>query len=258
MGNYPDAIEGYWKSARIYEELSVADPSNPDHHRNEVLTYKYLATLLELTGDVQGSLDLSRKAVAADQRLVDLDPLNAGAKLDLSFSYSMLAKSLMATGDLSGAVDHARKGVEISLAAYEADPKNAFARSAVGKAYRSLGEIARHRGDLGVALENDRKAVETYQALAASDPENGWTRSSEAGSYSQLGEVYMDMASKARSQGEQADDWRTARSWLKQSYDAWTNLKQRGPLTGLYQKEPERVAGEMARCDAALSALDRR
>jgi serine/threonine protein kinase len=257
-GNYPEAIDSYWKAARIYQELEAVDPSNPSHRRNEVLTYKYLGTLLELTGDKQGALELYRKAVVTDQGLVALEPNNASAKLDLSFSYGALGKSLMGTGDLGGAVEAAQKALELSLAVSQADPKNAFAGSAVGKAYQSLGAIAFKKGDPSAGLDSDRKAAETYQALAASDPENGSVRTSEASSYSQLGEAYMEMASKARSQAEQGEDWRAARLWLKRSADGWKELERRGPLMVAYQKEPERVAGEIARCDAALSGPARK
>jgi serine/threonine protein kinase len=257
-GNYSEAIESYWKAAGMYQELAAAEPSNPIHRRNQVLTYKYLGTLLEMTGDTEGALDLSRKAVATDQALVDLAPNDASAKLDLSFSYGVLRKSLMKAGDLNGALQSARKALELSQAVFEADPKNAFARGAVGKAYRGLGEIARHRGDLTSAIDSDRKAVEAYEALVASDPENGQDRSSEATSYSQLGEDYMELASRSKSSAEQTDAWREARSWLKRSAEAWAEVGRRGALDGMYQKEPERIAGEIARCDAAISGMARK
>ncbi|HKF55557.1 MAG TPA: serine/threonine-protein kinase [Blastocatellia bacterium] len=255
IGNYPEAIDTYWKAARIYQELATAEPSNPNHKRNQVLTYKYLGSLLELTGDVQGALDLSRKAVATDQALVDVEPNDASAKLDLSFSYGVLAKALTRTGDLDGALESARKALELALAVSEADPKNAFAKGALGKAYRGLGEAARRRGDVASAVDSDRKAVDTFEALLASDPKNGQDRTSAAGSYSQLGEVYMDIASKSKSPAERSEAWRTARSWLERGSEAWAEAGRRGPLPRAYQEEPQRLVGEIAQCDAALSAL---
>jgi len=159
---------------------------------------------------------------------------------------------------LNGALESAQKSLELSLAVSQADPKNAFARNAVGKAYRNLGEILAKRGDLVSAIDNYRKAAEIYEALAASDPENKEVRSAAASSYGQLGEAYMEMASKAKASAEQADHWRTARSLLRRAADGWAELQRLGALVKAYQGQPQRVADDISKCDAALSAIGRK
>src|SRR5262249_35847643 len=218
----------------------------------------YLGSLLEITGDVQGALDLAHKAVATDQALVDMDPNDASAKLDLSFSYGVLSKALIRTGDLDGALESAQKALDLSLSVSKADPKNAFAGSAVGKAYRGLGEVARVRGDLTSAIDSGLKAVQTFEPLVATDPANGGNRFGQAGSCAQLGEAYMDLAVKSTTPAEQAEAWRTARSWLKRSSEAWAEAGRRGSLPRAFENQPQRLAGEIAQCDAALLALARK
>lgn len=48
-----------------------------------------------------------------------------------------------------------------------------------------------------------------------------------------------------------------ARSWFQRSSDLWTRVRARGRLMKRDEEQPQRVAGEIARCDTALAALEK-
>jgi len=49
--------------------------------------------------------------------------------------------------------------------------------------------------------------------------------------------------------------WREARSCLQENVELWTELRQRGMLTGVPASLPEEVARKIARCDRELTKL---
>jgi tRNA G46 methylase TrmB len=80
------------------------------------------------------------------------------------------------------------------------------------------------------------------------DKENVQARRDLASSYLRLGEASLKKAGQSR----QATDWQQARQWLQRSLDEWQSLKQRGALSKKDDGEGDKIAREIAKCDAAL------
>jgi non-specific serine/threonine protein kinase/serine/threonine-protein kinase len=248
-----EKISNFRKAASLYEELSVTEPQ---HLRNLALSYKYLSTHLNKSGDLAGSLEVSRKALAIDERRAESDPSNTEAKLDLSFSLSQLGHTLLATGDASGGLASLREALKLRLAVAQADPKNAHARFSVAVLYQDIGDVLLERGDPTAALEEYLRAEEAFEEVARNDPVNSEFKSRAAKSYSKVGAAYALIASSEESPASQRmARWRTARSWFQRSADNWAQLGGRDHLTELYQDEPGKVAQQIARCDAELANL---
>ena len=248
-----EKIGNFRKAASIYEELSLTEPQ---HLRNVALSYKYLSTHLNKSGDLAGSLEAARKAVAIDERRAESDPTNTEAKLDLSFSQSQLGHTLLNTGDTSGGLASLREALKLRLAVAQADAKNAHARFSSAVIYQDIGDVLRKRGEPTAALEEYLRAEETFEEVARNDPANSEIRSRAALSYSKVGAAYVLLASSEKSPASQRmARWRTARSWFQRSADSWTELGGRDHLTKPYQSEPEKVAQQIARCDAELAKL---
>jgi hypothetical protein len=49
---------------------------------------------------------------------------------------------------------------------------------------------------------------------------------------------------------------REARSWYQRSLDTWLHLKGKAPLARWDATQPEKIAGEIAKCDAVLAELN--
>jgi hypothetical protein len=75
---------------------------------------------------------------------------------------------------------------------------------------------------------------------------------------SKVGADYAALASSEKTPlSQRIANWRSARSWFQRSSDLWASVQARGRLMKRDEKEPERVAGEIARCDTALAALEK-
>jgi hypothetical protein len=72
-----------------------------------------------------------------------------------------------------------------------------------------------------------------------------------ARSYSNLGNVYAVLASKSPG-NQRIENWREARSNYQKSLDILSDMRNRGTLPASESGEPEKIAAEIARCDAAL------
>ena len=69
-----------------------------------------------------------------------------------------------------------------------------------------------------------------------------------ASSYLRLGETWLRKAE----QSKQPSDWQQARQWFQRSRDEWQELKQRGALPKKDESELDKIAREIAKCEAAL------
>jgi len=253
-GSPAEKISNFRKAAAIYEELSLTEPQ---HLRNAALSYKGLSADLKRSGDLAGALEFARKALAIDERRAESDPNDTRAKLDLSFSHSQLGFVLLATGDASGGLASFREALQLRLAIAQADPKNFRVRYAIAVLYRDIADALFERGDATAALEEYLKSAEAFETVARNDAANLEMGSRAASTYSKVGTTYALLASTEKSPpGQRVARWQTARSWFQRSADSWAQLGRHEHLANEDQDEPEKVAQQIARCDAELAKLD--
>jgi len=149
-----------------------------------------------------------------------------------------------------------QEALQLRLAIAQADPKNAHARFSLAVIYPDIGDVLLERGDRPAALEEYLRAEEAFEEIARNDPANSEIRSRAAKSFSTVGAAYAQLASSEKSPAsQQIARWRTARSWLQRSADSWAELGGRDHLNKPYKDEPEKVAQQIAQCDAELAKL---
>jgi hypothetical protein len=74
---------------------------------------------------------------------------------------------------------------------------------------------------------------------------------------SALAETYSRLAVKPGiPQTSKIASWREARSWYQKSLDTWLLLKQKTPLGKFDAAQPDKIAIEIAKCDATLANLN--
>jgi hypothetical protein len=122
----------------------------------------------------------------------------------------------------------------------------------------SIGQALTAEGKPALGLQPARKAVQIFETLAAADradtffknPDLAYARAALAETYSRLAvQPGLPETSKIAI-------WREARSWYQKSLDTWLLLKEKAPLAQLDAAQPDKIAGEIAHCDAALAKLD--
>jgi hypothetical protein len=74
-----------------------------------------------------------------------------------------------------------------------------------------------------------------------------------------LAEVYSRLAEQSRGpDASKIKNWRDARAWYQKSLDTWLLLQQKAPLGKFDAAQPDKIASEIAKCDASLAKLNAR
>jgi hypothetical protein len=128
----------------------------------------------------------------------------------------------------------------------------------LGQCYMSIGRALAADGKEAEGIQSAGKAVHLLETLAAADHADTNFKSTEvAYARSALAETYSRLAVKPGiPQTSKIASWREARSWYQKSLDTWLLLKQKTPLGKFDAAQPDKIAIEIAKCDATLANLN--
>jgi eukaryotic-like serine/threonine-protein kinase len=254
-GDMGGALESYRRALEIQQALSAGDPTNAKIRRELALVQNDFASALAATGDTTAALQSCRQSVVIQEALLATDPKNAQVLGDLTLSYDNVGDLLVKTGDMRGAMENYRKSLAIRDEESKKHPTYADARRYLAISHDNVGNLLARTGDTRGAIERYRAALTLRERLAAEDSTNVKHRRDLAKSLSKLGEACTILASNKQSgAGEQKESLRQARLWYQRSLEAWLYLRERTPLSASDAGEPDRIAGEIAKCDSALKA----
>lgn len=118
-----------------------------------------------------------------------------------------------------------------------------------------LGRALAADGRPAQGIESARKAVLILGTVAAADrADTNFKLTDLAYAHSALAETYSRLAAHpGTAEPTKTASWREARSWYQKSLDIWLLLKQKAPLGKFDAAQPEKIAAEIASCDAALA-----
>jgi eukaryotic-like serine/threonine-protein kinase len=244
------------QSLTIFESLLAAEPNNPRYGRDVALEHKEIGGIYEATGKLPAALDEYQKALPVDEALAAENPNDALARRDLAIDYANAGDILLKTGDTFRALQRYKQAVEIDEKLAQADPKDAWAQRYLAYNYHRMGDALLKTRDRERALAFHRKALKVAEGRANSDPSNASAREDLAQSYAKLAGAHLYMGTQLDvAQGRKKKNLLEARSWYQKSLEVWQSLRDRGTLSGLHAQEPDRVAAEISRCQAALDQL---
>ncbi|MEO8430801.1 MAG: protein kinase [Acidobacteriota bacterium] len=247
------AVPVWQKEMDIFETLLKENPTDARSQRNVALSCKYMGGSLHRLGESARAQEFLRRAVALDLARSTANPTSAEAAIDLSYSYAEFALGLLQVGDGEGALETYRKALAIRESLAAADPTNADSGGALARGYIGLGEILEKRPDAGAALQSYRRALAIDETRSKRDPSNEAAREAVAIDLAHEASAEASLAAAGGpSATARAARWKEARATYRRSLDVWLDLRGRGVLKGAYAKEPERVAEQIALCDAAL------
>lgn len=173
-------------------------------------------------------------------------------------AYIKVGDVLMRTGRTGEALEGYRKALMIRAAMVEADPLNASARRELANSYDKVGNALAARGETYEALENYNTALKIREALAVADPTNAEVGRDLASSCYQLGKTEMTSASDTKMPPKRRkESWNEARVWFQRSLTLYLDLKNKGALNVDNIGQPEKIAGEIKKCDVILARLAR-
>jgi len=157
------------------------------------------------------------------------------------------------TGDRAGAVANFRKALQIFAELTAKDPTNADFRRQWAVVYLYF---SRFQAEIKETERCGRERARMHQDRGTDSsptaPTNASAQNTFAQLYTQLGASRVALAAKA-SATKQIGDWRAAKDVYQKAFEIYRDMKNKGTLSGADAKKPDEVAGEIAKCDAALA-----
>jgi tetratricopeptide (TPR) repeat protein len=240
------------KALSILEPLSNARPADVPISLTLAAVYREACYDLNKTADRARALDLCQKAVGINEHVATSNPNDVRARLDLAMGYGDLGTVLSDEGDLDRSLQCWRKALALSEAVADADHSDARAQVSLALADNRLGWLLAKTGRTA-DTDYGLRGLAIRKRLYDADPLNGGRKEAVAISFATLGDTEVILAqSPGIPPGKRIGHWRGARAWYAQAMEAFGDLRAHGTLRGEDSGEPDRIARELTRCDAAL------
>jgi tetratricopeptide (TPR) repeat protein len=245
------AIEANSKALALGEALIADDPINADYRRALVRNYQYAGDYRR-KNDKRGALEYFRRAAALDEELLAADPANALTRIDLGYTHKRIADFLANLQDNSEALLHFSKALEISEKLVADAPADLTSRLRVATCRAGVAGMRARLGEVDPALEECRKTIALLREIT-DDATNAHQRFKRAEAYEYLGYAYLALAALPKaSASETRERMNGARDMFQQSLNVLEDLRSRGTLDASSEAWAKNIAGEIAKCDAAL------
>jgi non-specific serine/threonine protein kinase/serine/threonine-protein kinase len=260
QGDVAGSLNYYRKSAAIREAIRGGSTALRDQVQTRLAgVYGYMAGDLSLQGDFASAIALQSKAHAILAAQLAADSQNSQLREFLLQSEYWAAKYSEQKGDYRQAISNYREAFAGYQKLNAADPRDALAMRYLGLCEMGMGNSLASSGNVDQGIQHGRQAVQIFAALTSAG--RGSTSVSIlalAHSQSALANDFMRLAARpASAESDSIANWRTARYWFQQSLNQLQTLKQRNLLAPYDLSEPDRVAREVANCDANLKRFAR-
>ena len=252
-GDYPGALEAYRKAATIQETTKTPIPSDAVSLRTHLAgDYAGMAEAMLLLGNVNGGIEIQAKAIQILEDLSQSNPSSSSLRGFLANSYSLYADLLEKQSDRLKALEYRRRSHAIYRQMRNSDPQNDLARINFAFTDQDLGQSLISLGDVPEGMRRIHEGLAVFEIMAAKNPKNRYASSGLADCYFGLGLAYSKLASTARSNSVQKENWNEARRWFQKSADIWSDKRRHGALESRERETAERVTQGLAKCNAAL------
>jgi non-specific serine/threonine protein kinase/serine/threonine-protein kinase len=182
LGDTPGAMESLRKVVSLREGLAAANPTNHSDQFDLATSYRMLAQMLVLTGDLQGGMQYAVKAHAIIVAVAKADPNNLDVLDKLEDVYELIGdiqggNGLSANlGDTASALENHRRAMEIAQRVLKLKPTDPAARRSVAIYDIKIADDLAKQGDRAGALTNYWSAMEIYKAISAGSLSTIYTR----------------------------------------------------------------------------------
>ena len=261
IGNLAGSLKYYRRSAAIREAITGGSPAFQAQVQMYLAgLYDYMGEVRYLQGNVDEALLLQTKARDTMARLAKSDPRNA------TFEQFHLQAEFGVGYYLSqeGLNRQALRHYQIALAGYRkltsSDPHDVVVKRYFARCYMRIGMAHAAEGEPAEGIQSVRKSLQILEGLWATDQTDTYYKAPDiAYARSALGEAYSHLAMQPGApEALRVANWREARSWYEKSLDIWVLLQSQAPLARWDSKQPDKIRGEIKKCDTALIALQSR
>ena len=172
LGDRQGALDSYFKSLRIREDLVAAAPRDVQSRRDLAASYRKIGNQLLETSEAARGLEHLQRALALYSSLAAEESDEAEPRRDLAGIHNDIGLALEDRGDMTAALKHHRQAIKLREQLLTANPHDAHGRRDLSVSYVNTGRALFLSGNVTEAIAINRKAIELRMALLAENPTN--------------------------------------------------------------------------------------
>ena len=214
------------------------------------------APIAGLVPDPKACLELYQRANAIEEPLARADPSNVRLQRSVFAGTIQIGDGFVGLGDRASAIGYFRRACAAGERLAAMDAANREAQSDFALACERLGTSLAQTGGAAEAIGLLQRSSRILAPLLAADPGNHGTRARAANATIGLGFAHAALAAEpGLSTDIRAGHWREAKAAFHEGLVFWSEMRDNGIVPGIEGDAPDRLAREIARCDAALIRL---
>jgi eukaryotic-like serine/threonine-protein kinase len=257
--DFQGALESYRKSAKMRETIVFNSPELQGNVQTRLAgTYGYMAGDFYSLGDLDQAIAMQTKAMAILKSLSAADPGNATYHHYICESYYWTGYYQQKKNELQPALGNFQQALSGFQRISAADPAEVRAKRYVGYCYTHIGSVQSALGHSAEAMMSLQKGLDVAEEMHRAD---------NSGTYITLPDIvdaYIAIATAFTREAEQPhlspaemlDRWKQARSAYQSALNNLLEAKRLGASDATIHGEDQRLAGEIAKCDAKLAELN--
>lgn len=259
-GRTEESLANVRQAAKIMEELAANEPNNRKIMRSLATCYERVAEILTgLTENHSEARALILKSQEINLRFLAEDPQDILLRRAVAIGYLDLGNVSAKLNDYQTALENSQKSLTIFEQLSAEDPKNEEFRQIVAAVETELCYALIKTGRASEAIVRLKKSLTTLQKLKAQSPTDEIVRFRIASVYEYLGKGYAALAAEKNSVSQNnLTNWHEARELLQKSYEIYKEFSDTGKTVGEEAVKVDEIAIEIAKCDAAISKIQRK
>jgi tetratricopeptide (TPR) repeat protein len=257
-GDFHGALGSYRKSAKMRETIVFNSPELQGNVQTRLAgTYGYMAGTFLSLGDLDQAIAMQTKSMAILKSLSAADPGNARYSHYICESYYWTGYYQQKKNDLPAALGNFQQALSGFQRISAADPAEVRAKGYVGYCYTHIGSVQSALGHSAEAMVSLQKGLEVAEEMHRSDNSGTYiTLPDIVDAYDAIGVAYAREAEQPHlSRAERIDRWKQARSAYQSGLNNLLEAKRLGASDATLHGKDQRLAGEIAKCDAKLAEL---
>ncbi len=173
LGDTPGAMESYRKVVALRETIAASNPRNRDDQFALADSYRTLARMLVLTGDLQSAIQHATKALTLITPIAEAEPANFEVQDKTQNVYELLGdiqggNGLSANlGNTDAALEYHRRAMEIAQRVLKIKPDDPAAKRSVAIYDIKIGDDLAKQGKRAEAIVAYERALAVYRDISA-------------------------------------------------------------------------------------------
>ena len=257
--DFQGALESYRKSAQMRETIVFNSPELQANVQTRLAgTYGFMAGSFSALGDLDQAIAMQVKAMAILKSLSAADSGNATYHHYICESYYWTGYYQQKKNELQPALANLQQALSGFQRISAADPAEVRAKRYVGYCYTHIGSVQSALGHSAEAMVSLQKGLDVADEMHRADNSGTYiTLPDIVDAYIAIAIAYTREAQQPQlSPAEMSDRWKQARSAYQSALNNLLEAKRLGATDATIHGEDQRLAGEIAKCDAKLAELN--